>query len=193
MKKINLKINKTFSQKRNHGFTLFIAMIVTTLVLGVGFSISAIVLKQLKLASSGRESQIAFYAADSAAECALFWDRQKGTSIVGATDASDVPDSPFAIGVDPLPDEIDKIRCGTGTDGGNTGRISGLASEVNGNAKTTTFYVAFDDDSRSCARVRVTKEQSDTRIDVRGYNAPFVTDDCQLSARSIERGLKLSY
>lgn len=40
----------------------------------LGASIFSIISKQIALSSIGRDSQFAFYAADTGAECALFWD-----------------------------------------------------------------------------------------------------------------------
>jgi hypothetical protein len=56
------------------GFTLLIAALVSSIVLALGTSIYEIATKQVALSSIGRDSQFAFYAADTAAECALYWD-----------------------------------------------------------------------------------------------------------------------
>jgi len=56
------------------GFTLFIAVVISSLLLLVVLSISNIALQETILSGAGRESQLAFYAADSGVECALFWD-----------------------------------------------------------------------------------------------------------------------
>ncbi len=64
----------TQRKNRERGFTLLLAVLVSSLILAIGLAISNILLKELLLSSSGRESQFAFYAADSGAECALFWD-----------------------------------------------------------------------------------------------------------------------
>jgi len=45
-------------------------------VLSIGLAIFNITIKELALSSSSRESQFAFYAADTGIECALFWDFQ---------------------------------------------------------------------------------------------------------------------
>src|SRR3990167_7483874 len=56
------------------GFTLLLAAIVSSIVLAVGAAIFGIAQKQVLLSAIGRDSQFAFYAADTAAECALYWD-----------------------------------------------------------------------------------------------------------------------
>jgi len=60
--------------KGQEGFTLLLAALVASVVLALGTSIFALAQKELQLSSVGRDSQFAFYTADSAAECALFWD-----------------------------------------------------------------------------------------------------------------------
>lgn len=56
------------------GFTLLLAALVASIALALGSSIFSIVSKEIELASTGQDSQYAFYAADTAAECALYWD-----------------------------------------------------------------------------------------------------------------------
>ena len=58
----------------SRGFTLFYAVLVTSLLLSLGLAVFNITIKELVLSSDARESQSAFYAADTALECALFWD-----------------------------------------------------------------------------------------------------------------------
>ncbi len=65
-----MKINHTHER----GFTLLMAALVGALMLALSISIVSIVRKSVTLSSIGRDSQFAFYAADSAAECALYWD-----------------------------------------------------------------------------------------------------------------------
>lgn len=60
------------------GFTLLLAALVASIVLALGTSIYTLAQKQVMLSSLGRDSQFAFYAADTAAECALYWDFRYG-------------------------------------------------------------------------------------------------------------------
>lgn len=48
-------------------------MVVVSIVLTVSSGIMVIMVKELKLSGYGRESQVAYYAAESGAECALYW------------------------------------------------------------------------------------------------------------------------
>ncbi|MBU0750479.1 pilus assembly PilX N-terminal domain-containing protein [Patescibacteria group bacterium] len=59
------------------GFTLLIAVILSSVVLTIGLALLDMAYKQVILASTAKQSQKAFYAADSALECALYYDQQK--------------------------------------------------------------------------------------------------------------------
>lgn len=67
----------TIAKKRKQttrGFTLLLAALAASIALVLGTSIFEISSKQVQLSAIGRDSQFAFYAADTAAECALYWD-----------------------------------------------------------------------------------------------------------------------
>ena len=57
------------------GFTLLVALIFISVILSVGLALSDVAFKQVILASTAQQSQYAFYAADSALECALEQDQ----------------------------------------------------------------------------------------------------------------------
>lgn len=59
---------------RNSGMTLFIAVTIMGVLLFVSFAVVNITIKSTLFAASGRDSQIAFYAADAGLECALYHD-----------------------------------------------------------------------------------------------------------------------
>ncbi|MBI1975434.1 MAG: hypothetical protein HYS59_00340 [Candidatus Vogelbacteria bacterium] len=56
------------------GFLLIYAALISGIILTVGTGIIGITVRALQLSSSGRESVRAFFAADMAVECVLFWD-----------------------------------------------------------------------------------------------------------------------
>jgi hypothetical protein len=74
---INIKKTKKFL-KSNTGFAMLFAVLTASLLLTIGISIFNISLKELTISTNTRESQIAFFAADSARECALYWDVKVG-------------------------------------------------------------------------------------------------------------------
>ena len=59
---------------KKKGFTLFYAMLISSLLLAVGLAVLNITFKEFVLSTGARDSETAFYAADSALECALYWD-----------------------------------------------------------------------------------------------------------------------
>ena len=59
---------------QQRGFTLLLAALIASIVLALGASIYEIAQKEVQLSSIGRDSQFAFYTADTIAECALYWD-----------------------------------------------------------------------------------------------------------------------
>jgi hypothetical protein len=60
------------------GFTLLLSIVTTSMLLLISFVIVNIALKQMILASSSRESQYAYYNAESGVECAMYWDFKNG-------------------------------------------------------------------------------------------------------------------
>lgn len=196
------------------GFTLFVSLLVTSLLLAVSFSLSDIVLKQLVFSQSARESQISFYAADSGAECALFWDRKDA---FGTT----TPYGAFATSTQLGTSDYD-LYCGYGVSG--DGKVGVFQKDVNNFAATTTFYINFQDavspssvsgQKVACAKVTVSKYidfSSSTNpiertiIDSRGYDAPFSGQvgiigpsswgqgQCEINSnRIIERAIRINY
>lgn len=70
----NLFAQVSTGKNSQRGFTLLLAALIASIVLAIGTAVFDIAQKELILSSAGRNSQFAFYAADSASECALFWD-----------------------------------------------------------------------------------------------------------------------
>ena len=56
------------------GFAVLFAVLLASFLITLGISIFSISLKEIQIATSARDSQIAYYVADSARECALYWD-----------------------------------------------------------------------------------------------------------------------
>lgn len=170
------------------GYTLLFAVLISALVLGVGVSILNIARKELLLNSSARESQYAFYAADTGYECAVYWDSQ------GAFASS----SPFGT-----------IKCGTITSTPTSVASSTVTpsgpSGISGNAYVYTFSVPIA--GKACAIVKVTKDYqpvaslnnayaATTEIFSRGYNVGWnpTSYDCSTANTSkVERALLVSY
>jgi len=163
------------------GFVLSLAVLVSGILLSIGLAIFSSALKELILSSSGRESQFAFYAADTGSECALYWDiRHPGFPTSVFATSSDSTILPDGSGVFCNTEDITVVA--TGWDPANGWDVSGLS----GSSATTVFDMAFA--NGSCATVTVIKDSGTTQIDSRGFNT------CDIgNPRRVERGLRVSY
>lgn len=123
------------------GFTLLFAALAGSLLFSVGIAIANLAIRELALSSAGRESQFAFYAADSGAECALYWDIQ----------GKRFPSVP---GSSPAP-----INC-------NAASVALSVTAISGGARTA-FTLPLRD--TACAEVLVSKTTA-TLIESRGRN-----------------------
>jgi hypothetical protein len=63
-----------FQLSTKQGFTLLYSVLISSLLLSLGLAVFNIIIKELVISSTIRDSQIAFSAADAGAECALYWD-----------------------------------------------------------------------------------------------------------------------
>ncbi|MBI1974968.1 MAG: hypothetical protein HYS57_01250 [Parcubacteria group bacterium] len=116
------------------------AALAGSLLFSVGIAIANIAVRELALSSTGRESQFAFYAADSGAECALYWDIQEKR-------------------FPSVPDSAAPIIC-------NTASVALSVAAISGGARTS-FTLPLRD--TACALVSVSKTSS-TLIESRGRN-----------------------
>ncbi|MDP2704920.1 MAG: VWA domain-containing protein [Patescibacteria group bacterium] len=76
-------------EKKEHGITLLIAIVIASVVLSLGLSIASITTRSFVLSTAVRESQLAYYAGEAGSECARYWsllDRKNFT-----------PETPFTI------------------------------------------------------------------------------------------------
>lgn len=177
------------------GITLFIAVVVSGVLLFIGFAMVNIAIKGTLFASSGRESQIAFYLADSGLECALYWDSKYRYN----PSEPRISDSAFATSSysgETLPRTIYCAGSGIAGTGqalyGTTtlGRIG-----LGGNANPTSvfsFLMTPGDESGPCAVVTVEKRYTGsylgTYIKSRGYNSCDINNP-----RRVERGVEVNY
>lgn len=56
------------------GIALLLSVIIISIVLAVSVGVSNIVSTEISLSNTGRQSQLAFYAADAGVDCAIYWD-----------------------------------------------------------------------------------------------------------------------
>jgi Tfp pilus assembly protein PilX len=60
-------------KNKQGGFTLFFAVMAVSIVISIGITLSIIALKETSLAGIRRESQLAYYAAESGTSCATYY------------------------------------------------------------------------------------------------------------------------
>lgn len=185
------KLFQKLGPKRNEGFALLIAVLVSSVVLAVGISMINITLKEYLFSGIGRESEIAFYAADAGMECALYWD----TSSQGGK---------FNIGAN-----VSNVSCmgvsSASNDGPPTGNNNGV---VQSGEQITTQFEWISSGQPVCSKIGITKYYDPsnpvsmgtlgtcaagatcTQVEARGYNRPCAG---LTSPRVVERALRASY
>jgi Tfp pilus assembly protein PilX len=151
--------------KKQSGFTLFISIVVTGTLLLIATTIIGVAVKEAFITNAARESQYAFYAADTGIECALYWDVKNPTGV-----------SAFATTTGST------IYCNK--DANN------LANEwvVGGSYTSVIPQISFSPDPY-CAVVTITKGlDGSTRIESQGYN----TCDTN-NPRRVQRSVRVTY
>lgn len=196
-----MKIKKI---KNNKGFTLLFAILVSVMILSVGASMITITLKQLILSGSGRESQFAFYAANTGIECALYWDLHPKMESDGTASYT------FPTSGQSLRTDFSNVTC----DGGEIKTGIGFSADSENSFTTDlsgyewdstpdsypndyTFRMTITNDNNNtlyCNQVIVSKElglnnRVKTTITSRGLN----TCNPDENARAVERALVLEY
>ena len=161
-------------QKNHHtqhhgGFALYLAIVISGIVIFIGIAVADISFQEVRLSQSGRDSQYAFYAANTGIECALYWDAQYAA---------------FPLSSDTAGDLRDPIYCADQ-------EITPVVAESDENNATTTFSVmGINDAPPSCAHVTVGKASTTsgvkTIIQARGR------DNCD-GADRVERAIRVTY
>ena len=156
-------------RKFQKGFTLFVSLVLAGTLLLIASGVISLAVKQSLISSSGRESQLAFYAADSGMECALFWDVKNPEGEMSAF----IPQSGSPSG--------NLISC-------NQDSNNPLNVWEVGVGETSEFTITFLPDPY-CAKVTVTKnEDGTTLVESKGYNTCDLTNP-----RRVERAVRATY
>lgn len=181
-------LNNYFKFKnKKAGFSVLFASLIGSLVLSIGLAILSIALKQILLASAGRESQRAFYAADTGIECALFLDSGGGDE--SCNSVFPLPGSDLSIcGID------DGHHCVVNI---NVFENQPLVNEIDSETVMTIVNVTnlgTEPANNTCFDLYVTKRSTDggvtvkTEIESRGYNT------CDVNAKNrFERAILTTY
>lgn len=174
--RISFATRYTLHATRSGGFALLFAILASSILLSVGLAIWNIAFREVILSSFGRESQSAFYIADSAIECALYWDFIGSDTFATSSDTVKYPPA-F---------RKSSITC----TGGVPNQIPAVSSHDALNAKSTFTVNLWS----GKAIVIVEKSDSDgdgrsaTKITSHGQNS-LISSDPTL----VERGLRTNY
>ncbi len=161
------------------GIAIFIAVIVVSALLFIAVSISSLSYKEQIISASARDSRVAFFAADSGAECALFHDLKGGNDI----------NNPFVFEI-PNESQSGVIVCDPS--------VGAISTDIStGNPTVTTFFFNLPSSS-TCSIVFVEKflgtDGIETKITSSGYNNTCsVSGQVNEGARNLERTIQISY
>jgi hypothetical protein len=157
---------------KNKGVTLLFAIILVTVFLIIGTGIINLVIKQLGLSSTGKESSRAYYAAETAAECARYWDLFGAA--FGKSDGTSGADTVWI---------TDHVKC-------NSDRVTNVVT-----SGTTIAVTEFDIQITSLpsplqAHVKITRDsiQGIATVETLGRNTPNINDP-----RRVQREYTLTY
>ncbi|MBC7836833.1 hypothetical protein H7X87_03595 [Acetobacteraceae bacterium] len=184
MKKIQYKRGESLPVGRR-GFTIFFAVLVASLSLSVGLAIYDLLVRELVLSQTVRESQYAIYAADTGIECALYWDSKApvlngATSVFGTSSTAGAAGwgssaSPFCTG-----QNISTLW----------GSVPPPGSDANHATTTFTMYITAAGANGPCVRVEIGKYSVPTlrtSVEAHGYNT------CATGGFKVERALQANY
>ena len=152
-------------QHTPRGFTLLMSVLISGILLSLGVAIFNIVSKEIVLTSAGRESQFAFYAADSGVECGLYWDSKQNAFSTSS------PQQPQCAGAAVTNYEV--------------------SYDAPSDTYTTTFSFSLGANTTApCTDVTVVRQNSPTRttLTAAGYNTCVTTNP-----RRIERSIRVQY
>jgi hypothetical protein len=152
-------------KKAQSGFAMLFTVLIISVILSIALGISDLTFKQTLLSNSAKNSQLAFYQADSGVECGLYYDVTLGQLPAG-TDITKAPN---------------QLTCG-----GNTATLVAAQSR-------TDYFIYQEDitDASPCFSITFDKTHQlvadKYNVSSRGYST------CQSTPQQVERGLNVSY
>jgi hypothetical protein len=158
--------------EKNKGFVILFAVTLAAIFLSIALGVSQIAYKENIFGTSAKNTNNAFFAADTGGECALYYDKLGGSASVFAD-----PSTPTII----------------------CNNVTVTATE--NSTSVWTFNVSgLGSDSNSCAVVTITKTSSSdtppivsTSVVSKGYNVGSGPGTCSPPANAVERELDTNY
>jgi len=153
-------------KKNKEGFVLLFVVVISSIILAITLSIANISLKEIKFSTSTKDTNDAFFAADTGAECALYYDKSTINRFIS-------------------PNPGGTITCANTT----------ITPTFSGNASTWSYNFTvtnLGNLTQGCAKVVVNKTNlPTTQIISKGYNNGGAS--CVSNSSTVERQLELSY
>jgi len=152
------------NSKNQNGYAILFTVVVISLIMTFASGMARSVLKQIVLSSTANDSQIAFYQADTAGECALYI--ALNPSIILANNIV--------------------VPCGISNNANINLSVTETSDPLGG-----TYYTIKPDTSSSkepCFLIKIYKNSSGTTIKAYGYN---ICDET--SQRRVERGIQIEF
>jgi hypothetical protein len=164
-----------FKFKKDKGFAMLFTVLIVSLMLAIGLGISDITFKQAVLSGLARDSQAAFYQADSGVECGMYYTNgPTGDQFPKGTLATEDPNNPQQAAA------THQLNCGNS--------VATLLLD-----QSYTDYFVYQEQVSSgnqpCFTVIFDKSTDPTKTSIssRGFST------CQSTARQVERGLNVTY
>lgn len=163
LKKINRACSVNIQQSK--GFVLLFAVVLSSIVLTITLGVLNISLKEINFSTSAKDTNESFFAADTGAECALFYDK--------SVEAENAFTGTATI-----------MEC-------NNNTITPIESPLSFWSFTITD---LNKDGKGCAIVTVDKTNPiTTKIISKGYNLGGDGTCSSTNSNKVERQLELSY
>jgi len=160
--------------KKNKGFVLLFAVTLAAVFLSIAIGVTEVALKEVQFSTSAKNTNNAFFAADTGVECALYYDRSGGSSSVFID-----PSTGFT------------ISCNN-----KTITVTETATNV-WNFSIPNLGGPGDGTGTGCAVVKVDKSNPTpppgTTITADGYNAGTSGANCNPPSTAVDRELSTSY
>lgn len=171
-----------------------VAVVTAGILLIVAMSIGGIALKEQVLSIASRESQVAFYAADTGMECALYLDQKIGafaTDFLGNPSGSpsgSCNSNGQSLAFYPISNVQTAVNPGDRAQFGYTFEVDRIPVGDSGNVYTCAIVTVIKDTNDAAAYPNYqgnmnNSSKTHTRIDSRGYNT------CGSSLNRLERGI----
>jgi hypothetical protein len=167
-----MNMKHSLNNMHHRGFVILFTILISTVILLMGFGIYSIATRETVLSGSAREAQYAFYAADAGVECALF------AQTLGSA------------GGGPLSGGGGSFACGATTNSLSSVQVTGGGTSFN----PYVFDVLVDAGQKTCTHVSVFDTGVTRRVIAQGYN---VCTDIGIpvvgNPRLVERVLDTTY